>query len=280
MAENTNPEDDTLDNSLSPESEKTSEDKDPDSITTKENETMEVHPHAHHERKNWKSYFWEFLMLFLAVFCGFLAEYQLEHVIEHNREKVLMNSLTEDLETDYNQLQTYIDWRTENDRDFDSIAKILAKPTHDQNINALYTLTKKVTLRFGLPDISERTILQLKNAGGLRLIRNKAVSNAINKHYMNVNRMKSIFETERFVRLQLLDSRANLFDARIFIQQDISGKEVKLISHDFVTINHFMNDILAAKQLNNGLLMALDQVKKSSADLKQLIEKEYPVKEY
>jgi hypothetical protein len=40
---------------------------------------MEVHHHAHdpaapHHKKNWKSYFWEFLMLFLAVFCGFLAE--------------------------------------------------------------------------------------------------------------------------------------------------------------------------------------------------------------
>ena len=42
-------------------------------------ENMEVHHHAHHghEKKTWKNYFWEFLMLFLAVFCGFLAEYQL-----------------------------------------------------------------------------------------------------------------------------------------------------------------------------------------------------------
>jgi len=44
-----------------------------------ETENMEVHHHAHdpalpHHKKNWKSYFWEFLMLFLAVFCGFLAE--------------------------------------------------------------------------------------------------------------------------------------------------------------------------------------------------------------
>ena len=54
-----------------------------------ETEDMEVHHHTHatHGKKNWKSYFWEFLMLFLAVFCGFLAEYQLEHVIEHQREK-------------------------------------------------------------------------------------------------------------------------------------------------------------------------------------------------
>ena len=38
---------------------------------------MEVHHHSHTSRKKWMHYFWEFLMLFLAVFCGFLAEYQL-----------------------------------------------------------------------------------------------------------------------------------------------------------------------------------------------------------
>ena len=52
-------------------------------------EDMEVHHHAHHghEKKTWKHYFWEFFMLFLAVVCGFLAELQLEHYIEHKREK-------------------------------------------------------------------------------------------------------------------------------------------------------------------------------------------------
>ena len=37
-------------------------------------------------------------MLFLAVFCGFLAEYQLEHKIEKDREKVYMQNMLEDLE--------------------------------------------------------------------------------------------------------------------------------------------------------------------------------------
>ena len=54
------------------------------SSKNKEPQNMEVHHHTHdpfatHHKKNFLSYFWEFLMLFLAVFCGFLAEYQLEH---------------------------------------------------------------------------------------------------------------------------------------------------------------------------------------------------------
>lgn len=50
---------------------------DTETITqNQESENMEVHHHVHdpaipHHKKNWKSYFWEFLMLSLAVFCGF-----------------------------------------------------------------------------------------------------------------------------------------------------------------------------------------------------------------
>jgi hypothetical protein len=50
---------------------------------------MEVNAHtlSGHGKKTWKAYFWEFLMLFLEVLCGFLAEHQLEYVIDHQRQK-------------------------------------------------------------------------------------------------------------------------------------------------------------------------------------------------
>jgi len=64
-------------------------------------ENMEVHHHAHHRgKKNWKSYFWEFLMLFLAVTLGFFVENQREHYIEHLRAKEFSKSLVQDLQND------------------------------------------------------------------------------------------------------------------------------------------------------------------------------------
>jgi hypothetical protein len=55
---------------------------------------MEVHHHGHvHEQKKWKEYLFQFFMLFLAVFCGFLAEYQLEHMIEKQWERNNQNPL-------------------------------------------------------------------------------------------------------------------------------------------------------------------------------------------
>ena len=61
---------------------------------------MEVHHHAHTDRKKWTHYFWEFLMLFLAVFCGFLAENIREHKIEQHRAKDFAKSLVQDLQND------------------------------------------------------------------------------------------------------------------------------------------------------------------------------------
>ena len=240
-------------------------------------ENMEVHHHSHqsHGKKNWKSYFWEFLMLFLAVFCGFLAEYQLEHVIENQREKTLMRSLTQDLKTDSTQLQTYISLRTKTNQYFDSLLLLLSKPDPDENAYFIYTLTSQSTLRFGLPDISERTILQLKNAGGLRLIRSEAVSDAINKHYMSINRLKSYYETERFLRLKLVDSRSDILDASLAMRSNEAPEAYRLLSKEKLKINRFMNDILAAKQINRGLMNQLDSARVNSSRLKQLIEKEY-----
>ncbi len=62
---------------------------------------MEVHHHGHvHERKKWLEYLFQFLMLFLAVFCGFLAENQREHYIENHRAKEFAKSLVQDLQND------------------------------------------------------------------------------------------------------------------------------------------------------------------------------------
>src|SRR6187455_2180177 len=73
---------------------------------------MEVHAHTHTTRKKWTHYFWEFLMLFLAVFCGFMAENQREHMIEHKRERIYAQTLYEDLRVDTALLNSMIKERS------------------------------------------------------------------------------------------------------------------------------------------------------------------------
>ena len=88
---------------------------------------MEVHHHSHTARKKWAHYFREFLMLFLAVFCGFLAEYQLEHKIEKDREKQFMQTMAEDLKSDSAQLNRLIKFRTSRIRELDTLFHLIAQ---------------------------------------------------------------------------------------------------------------------------------------------------------
>src|SRR3954469_7686727 len=73
-------------------------------ITNMETHAQHLHKAPSH---GWKHYLFEFLMLFLAVFAGFLAENQREQMVEHQHEKKYIRSLIQDLEKDTVNLQTY-----------------------------------------------------------------------------------------------------------------------------------------------------------------------------
>lgn len=145
---------------------------------TKENMEVHHHTHASHGKKSWKSYFWEFLMLFLAVFCGFLAEYQLEHVIERDREKKFIETFIEDLKSDTTDINRVLLFRKQKLERMDSLMLLLSSGQIKGHENELYFFGRTLirTARFISND---RTITQLKNSGSLRLIRNEQAADSM-----------------------------------------------------------------------------------------------------
>jgi len=149
---------------------------------------MEVHHHAHTARKKWTHYFWEFLRLFLAVFFGFLAEYYLEHTIEHNREKQFITSLLKDIEADTAQLSHIRGFRLARLSSIDSVNNHFAKNTSGiislRGIQLLEDVKGHVSFYQ-----NSGTLDQLKNAGGLRLIRRRNVVDSIQAYDQQIKRM-------------------------------------------------------------------------------------------
>jgi len=146
---------------------------------------MEVHahPHAAHGKKNWKNYFWEFLMLFLAVFCGFLAEYQLEHKIEKERAKKLMYDMVENLKYDTTRIGLNAPDNSQLKKDLDSLRYEIKESIRGKgNNNRLYYFFLK-TGEFGQSTFNKAAITQLKNSGQLRLIKNDALVNEMLDYY-------------------------------------------------------------------------------------------------
>jgi hypothetical protein len=144
---------------------------------------MEVHHRPQTPRKKWTHYFWEFLMLFFAVFCGFLAENQREHFIEHKREKQYVRSLVRDVATDTSHINELI---FDSNLGFKSIQKtcdslLVGFAEYSTHFTVAGERQMRWLLNTGFPDFiyTDRTMQQLKNAGGLRLIRNLTAADSI-----------------------------------------------------------------------------------------------------
>ena len=165
---------------------------------------MEVHHHAHTQRKKWTHYFWEFLMLFLAVFCGFLAEYQLEHVIENQREKKYIKSMLHDLSRDTISMDRYALFQSRAVIYADSLVQLLNAPRPAAHTNDIYYYARILSI-FNPYFYSTATINQLKSSGSLRLIRKSDVADSIINYYdIYAIRIQAV---EANIEKQVLDFR-------------------------------------------------------------------------
>jgi hypothetical protein len=142
---------------------------------------METHAnHLHHApgKKFWH-YFFEFLMLFLAVFCGFLAENLRERNVEHHREKQFIASMLKDLEADTAKLHEVLK-DTTRIQGIDSLLNILQLPSiKKMDVRAAYKFTMYVSDFYPI-EFTRNTLTQLKSGGNMRLIRNQNVVDSLN----------------------------------------------------------------------------------------------------
>ena len=134
---------------------------------------MEVHAHAHTARKKWTHYFWEFLMLFLAVFCGFLAENQREHYIEKVRAKQYAKSLVNDLTEDTTMIKRIIRQAKYESNRTNRLSDYLRNKPIEQIKNIDLYVTSIEIYR---PYTWNRTTLeQIKNSGSIRYFTNDSI---------------------------------------------------------------------------------------------------------
>ncbi len=174
---------------------------------------MEVHAHTHTARKKWTHYFWEFLMLFLAVFCGFLAENQREHMVEHRREKQFIRSLVSDVAADTARLNEIITYRNLRQARLDSLTFLLNSDSAERHTNDIYFfgifIPRIAIFQF---TSNEGTMHQLKNAGGLRLIRKLFVADSIINYDASVRTLQRTADQESDILLIYRESGPKIYN--------------------------------------------------------------------
>lgn len=226
-------------------------------------------------------------MLFLAVFCGFLAEYYLEHTIEHNREKQFINSLIKDIEADTAQLSNIKGFRIARLNSIDSLRTYFAKNTSGtislRGIQLLEDVKGHVSFYQ-----NSGTLDQLKNAGGLRLIRRRNVVDSIQSYDQQIKRMvlRDQYEVEEMrytIRLsyKFVDGivLSNIYaDTSYYNNHRLRTDIPKSITINPQYVSEYLNSLATFRFVVMNNMWLQQNIRKKAEDLLALIKKEYHLK--
>jgi hypothetical protein len=243
---------------------------------------MEVHHHSHTARKKWTHYFWEFLMLFLAVFCGFLAENQREHYVEHQREKQYMRSLLEDLQIDLKNISLSQNEKERMVQFADSLTQLYIDGNYRENTGRFYYYARNFSTYQNLFLMTDGTLTQLKNSGGLRLIRKSQIVNSLQAYDNMFNQFRLSQEREDRYLMDYRDIMAKVFDIKVFNTMVVTYPEINmpdgnppLFNQDKQLINEMLIKVHIAKRNKLASLRYIARLKENAASLIGLIKKEY-----
>jgi hypothetical protein len=247
---------------------------------------MEVHSHTHTERKKFTHYLWEFLMLFLAVFCGFLAENFREHQVENRRGHQFIRSMIDDVKLDTTALKGILIRRLRRKEMFDSLSLLLNSSQRDNYISRLYFFGRQMQrLSPVIFTYNDRTIQQLKNGGNMRLIRKSNVTDAVVLYDAAVRDMYTTQERENDYMLQSLPHIYRIFDGQVMdLMIDSAGAihepphYVKLLPGTQASLNDFNGTLHSLKGSNIVLITKVRTMIAESEKLLSTLEKEYHLK--
>jgi len=192
---------------------------------------MEVHHHPelpHGEKKRFKEYFLEFLMIFLAVTMGFIAENIREHLSDNSKQYEYINGLVKNLESDTVILKKAIANTKIQVRGIDTLRHVSKDQLTQLNVqDSLLLLTLKYLFSNQNFRNNDITLSQLRNAGGYRVIRKEGALDSI-AVYESLNRNL----TEQFSECLSIFDKARDRAGLIF---DLNAAELKFFLHPGTT---------------------------------------------
>ena len=253
---------------------------------------MEVHAHthtaadpdSHRGRKKWTHYLWEFLMLFLAVFCGFLAENFREHTIEKNREKKYIVSMIEDLKVDTASINTHASFRRDRRRRMDSLSVLLNQSDYLNHTGLIYYYARwipRITYFYS----TDQTIQQLKNAGGMRLITRQPAAEAIMAYDTQLKLVQTqSYSLEQEVVSRFLNMMTPLFNGNVMDQMYGDSLFSKpngnpaLLTNEKRLVNELASQLHFVKAVNNRNAYFENMLKQRAVNTIEILKKEYYLK--
>lgn len=210
---------------------------------------------AFQNKRNWKSYFKEFFMLFLAIILGFFVENQREAYVERQSAKVLAQSMLEDLERDKKALEEAIQFVEDKDEKIGQFIEMFRSPSSTWDTLAIYQNMTKVFSTFPFSS-TDGTYTQMKSSGTLRYFDQHLV-NQMNAYD---NQMKKTVFRDGWVEnaeLELVPLAATLINFEVTGEMRFGKtptKEMYLKIKDQDTLDLFINKIMVVRTMSGRSL--------------------------
>ncbi len=256
---------------------------------------MEVHAHTHTPGKKWTHYLWEFIMLFLAVFCGFLAENKREHIVEGYRAKEYAKSLLSDMKEDTAEISNGIFQNRFMIKAFDSCISIGLK-NMDKSVvpGAFYYYSRFASNAFSI-DWNRSTLIQLIQSGNLRYFKNKELVTIINQYHALQGSIGNNNEQDYVHRNKIIELRDRVLAPRYYeafasllitkemkkhvadaLLDSLMGQQLSLKSGGAVVMEEYLNNLMDRKWRNNSYVEQLyPKALKKATKIIELLKAEY-----
>ncbi|HEY2726220.1 MAG TPA: hypothetical protein VGI61_03540, partial [Parafilimonas sp.] len=187
--------------------------------TKLETENMEVHHHPHVEKKNFKEYFLEFLMIFLAVTMGFFAENIREHFTEEKNTREYLETFQQELKRNKTILNDEKKMLQEHEPIVDSLVAIFDEGKENSDLKKTYALLNFSVVVF-TPRIETSAYQQMVNSGGLKNINNVALKDTLALYIDQIEHYKAY---NQYINNQLSNTAPDVLkvmDIRAMLRDD------------------------------------------------------------
>jgi len=251
---------------------------------------MEVHHHPEVEKKGFKEYLLEGLMIFLAVMMGFIAENVRENITEHNRAKEYAETMVTDLSADTTALKEYLTYTGFAVHNVDTLMQLLGSseikniPTGKLYWYGLYGGAQPSFIP------NDATFQQMKSSGSLRFFK-KSIAREVANYDQLCRRSLTLEEADHLLFAEVRKVRAQIFEFQYNKQaNDLAitrhperidrGKVIAfcnsnppLLTYDKVIFNQYV-ELVRSRFMDRKIVLA-DSLLKRSASLIADLKKEY-----
>jgi hypothetical protein len=224
---------------------------------------MEVHHHPdlHHRQKKFKEYFLEFLMIFLAVSLGFIAENLREHISDRSKEKEYIEAFIRNLQDDTSRLKHVIAADSEQVNGTDSFLHLNHLPMNlDSNRKKFYYTAIRYFYNSATFKSNDATLLQLKSTGDYRLIEKDHVADSLS-NYDAAN--DDIYEQGDYYVvyfkeiLSILDEMTDMTiygDTTFVNHNKFTGKPLPAVTGDSLALRKLFNKVFDFRNITSSYI--------------------------